>query len=119
MTRHRRGSVAGPVLERPVTIEAWTVGGITFIPVPELDLPYVVVDGTRRYFLRTKEAAQVTGVKYREIIAMINAGRVKVITGGRGYIIPADQLDEILAWAELAEFQREMRQLTGRHGTRM
>lgn len=119
MKRHRGGSVVGPCVERPDTPEPWTVGGVTFIPLPRLDLPYVVVEGYPRMALTTKEAAEVTGVKYREILKMINAGRIKMITGGRSYIIPVDQLDEILAWAELAELQCEMRRLTGRRGTRM
>jgi excisionase family DNA binding protein len=76
----------------------------------------VVFKGMPRSGLRTKEAAEFTGVGYRDILAMIHAGRIRVITGGRSYVIPVGELDEILAWAELAEFQCGMRRLTGRRG---
>lgn len=78
-------------------------------PVPGIHA--LRLNGVLRLMLTPKEAAQVTGVKYRDVLAAINAGRVRVI-GRRRYRIPVGELDAIIGWAELAAIRREFR--TGR-----
>lgn len=51
-------------------------------------LHVLMLDGIPRTCLTPKEVEHVTGIPYRHILDAIEAGRVKVITGGRSYILP-------------------------------
>lgn len=59
----------------------------------------LILDDVPRTGLTPREVAKVTGLTYWRVREEIKAGRIRVITGGRDYIIPVSELAEIVKWA--------------------
>lgn len=60
----------------------------------------LILNDVPRTALSTTEVAEITGMPYGRILAEIRAGRIRVITGGRNYVIPVTELIEINKWAD-------------------
>jgi chemotaxis signal transduction protein len=60
----------------------------------------LVLDGVPRTGLTVTEVARITGMPATRIRAEIQRGRIRVIDGGRNYVIPVSELAEIANWAQ-------------------
>jgi excisionase family DNA binding protein len=60
----------------------------------------LILDGIPRTGLTVTEVAEITRLSRDRIYDEIHAGRIAVIRGGSGYIIPVSQLAAIESWAE-------------------
>ena len=67
-------------------------------PAPTIHV--LMLNGIPRGGLTTKEVAAHFGLPYKRILAEIHAGRIRVITGGRDYVVPVSELATIASWAD-------------------
>lgn len=67
---------------------------------PAATVQVLHLNGIPRCGLTVREVAQIWSLPYRRILNEIKDGRVRVISGGRDYVIPVSELAVIANWAK-------------------
>lgn len=60
----------------------------------------ITIEGIPRTGLYISEVAKITRLSEKRVRQEIQAGRIKVITGGNALIVPVSEIPVIMSWAQ-------------------